>query len=112
MASSLFIAFSLLLTCKVRHKYKKKQKNTFKKLSIAIKCVNSINKNMMQRPQTLKERMLGLGYSQNALARHIALDKSMLSLMVNGKRKFRFEHKERIAQVLLCSTSDIIWPDK
>ena len=66
----------------------------------------------MQRQQTLKEKMTELGYSQNALARHIAIDKSMLSLMINGKRTFRFEHKSRIAQVLLCTTDDIAWPDK
>ena len=66
----------------------------------------------MQRQQTLKEKMTELGYSQNALARHIAIDKSMLSLMINGKRTFRFEHKIRIAQVLLCATDDIVWPDK
>ena len=66
----------------------------------------------MNTQKTLHARMREHGYSQNALARHIALDKSMLSLMVNGKRKFRFEHKQRIATVLLCTTDDILWPDK
>jgi len=62
--------------------------------------------------ETLLQKMQHNKLSQNALARHIALDKSMLSLMMNRKRKFRFEHKERIALVLHCTTDEIIWPDK
>ena len=50
--------------------------------------------------KTLREHMKICGFSQNQLAKHIALDKSMLSLMMNGKRKFRHEHKVRIARVL------------
>lgn len=66
----------------------------------------------MKNKQTLAERMEELDMSQNMLARHIAVDKSMLSRMVNGKRKFRFEHKVNVALVLHCTTDDILWPDK
>ena len=50
------------------------------------------------------------GFSQNQLAKHIALDKSMLSLMMNGKRKFRHEHKVRIARVLGIKMDFIKFP--
>ena len=50
------------------------------------------------------------GFSQNQLAREIALDKSMLSLMMRGKRKFRYEHKVRIARVLGIKMEFIQWP--
>ena len=50
------------------------------------------------------------GFSQNQLAKHIALDKSMISLMMNGKRKFRHEHKVRIARVLGIKLDFIEFP--
>lgn len=58
----------------------------------------------------LQEHMRECGFSQNQLAREIALDKSMLSLMMRGKRKFRHEHKVRIARVLGLKMDFITWP--
>lgn len=58
----------------------------------------------------LKQHMRECGFSQNQLAKHIALDKSMLSLMMNGKRKFRHEHKVRIARVLGIKMDFIKFP--
>ncbi len=60
--------------------------------------------------KTLREHMKICGFSQNQLAKHIALDKSMLSLMMNGKRKFRHEHKVRIARVLGIKLDFIEFP--
>ena len=60
--------------------------------------------------KTLQEHMKICGFSQNQLAKHIALDKSMLSLMMNGKRKFRHEHKVRIARVLGIKMDFIKFP--
>jgi len=58
----------------------------------------------------LLQHMRECGFSQNQLAREIALDKSMLSLMMRGKRKFRHEHKVRIARVLGLKMDFITWP--
>jgi len=58
----------------------------------------------------LQQHMRECGFSQNQLARHIALDKSMLSLMMRGKRKFRYEHKVNIARVLGIKMDYIEWP--
>ncbi len=58
----------------------------------------------------LHQHMRECGFSQNQLARHIALDKSMLSLMMRGKRKFRYEHKVNIARVLGIKMEFIKWP--
>jgi plasmid maintenance system antidote protein VapI len=58
----------------------------------------------------LEQHMRECGFSQNQLAREIALDKSMLSLMMRGKRKFRHEHKVRIARVLGLKMDFITWP--
>tara|TARA_X000001388_G_scaffold74748_2_gene68257 strand:+ start:246 stop:434 length:189 start_codon:yes stop_codon:yes gene_type:complete len=58
----------------------------------------------------LTQHMRECGFSQNQLARHIALDKSMLSLMMRGKRKFRYEHKVNIARVLGIKMEFIEWP--
>ena len=58
----------------------------------------------------LKQHMRECGFSQNQLARQIALDKSMLSLMMRGKRKFRYEHKVNIARVLGIKMEFIEWP--
>ena len=58
----------------------------------------------------LQQHMRECGFSQNQLARHIALDKSMLSLMMRGKRKFRYEHKVNIARVLGIKMEFIQWP--
>ena len=58
----------------------------------------------------LKQHMRECGFSQNKLARQIALDKSMLSLMMRGKRKFRYEHKVNIARVLGIKMEFIEWP--
>ena len=58
----------------------------------------------------LQQHMRDCGFSQNQLAREIALDKSMLSLMMRGKRKFRHEHKVRIARVLGLKMDFITWP--
>jgi plasmid maintenance system antidote protein VapI len=58
----------------------------------------------------LQQHMRECGFSQNQLAREIALDKSMLSLMMRGKRKFRYEHKVRIARVLGIKMELIKWP--
>ena len=58
----------------------------------------------------LQQHMRECGFSQNQLARHIALDKSMLSLMMRGKRKFRYEHKVNIARVLGTKMDYIEWP--
>ena len=60
--------------------------------------------------KTLREHMKICGFSQNQLAKHIALDKSMLSLMMNGKRKFRHEHKVPIARVLGIKLDFIEFP--
>jgi len=60
--------------------------------------------------KTLLEHMQATGFSQNQLAREIALDKSMLSLMMRGKRKFRHEHKVRISRVLGLKIDFIKWP--
>ena len=60
--------------------------------------------------KTLEQHMRECGFSQNQLAREIALDKSMLSLMMRGKRKFRHEHKVRIARVLGRKVDFITWP--
>ena len=58
----------------------------------------------------LQQHMRECGFSQNQLARHIALDTSMLSLMMRGKRKFRYEHKVNIARVLGIKMDYIEWP--
>jgi len=58
----------------------------------------------------LQQHMRECGFSQNQLAREIALDKSMLSLMMRGKRKFRHEHKVRIARVLGIKIDFIEFP--
>lgn len=58
----------------------------------------------------LKQCMRECGFSQNKLARHIGVDKSMLSLMMRGKRKFRHEHKVRIARVLGIKIEFISFP--
>jgi plasmid maintenance system antidote protein VapI len=58
----------------------------------------------------LEQHMRECGFSQNQLAREIALDKSMLSLMMRGKRKFRHEHKVRIARVLGIKIEFIEFP--
>ena len=58
----------------------------------------------------LKQHMRECGFSQNQLARQIALDKSMLSLMMRGKRKFRYEHKVNIARVFGIKMEFIEWP--
>jgi len=58
----------------------------------------------------LEQHMRECGFSQNQLAREIALDKSMLSLMMRGKRTFRHEHKVRIARVLGLKMDFITWP--
>jgi len=58
----------------------------------------------------LQQHMRECVFSQNQLAREIALDKSMLSLMMRGKRKFRHEHKVRIARVLGLKMDFITWP--
>ena len=58
----------------------------------------------------LLQHMRECRFSQNQLAREIALDKSMLSLMMRGKRKFRHEHKVRIARVLGLKMDFITWP--
>ena len=58
----------------------------------------------------LQQHMRECGFSQNQLARHIALDKSMLSLMMRGKRKFRYEHKVNTARVLGIKMEFIKWP--
>ena len=58
----------------------------------------------------LQQHMRECGFSQNQLALHIALDKSMLSLMMRGKRKFRYEHKVNIARVLGIKMEFIKWP--
>tara|TARA_R110000796_G_scaffold198394_2_gene314676 strand:- start:370 stop:558 length:189 start_codon:yes stop_codon:yes gene_type:complete len=60
--------------------------------------------------KSLQQHMRECGFSQNQLAREIALDKSMLSLMMRGKRKFRHEHKVRIARVLGLQMDFIEWP--
>jgi plasmid maintenance system antidote protein VapI len=58
----------------------------------------------------LQQHMRECGFSQNQLARQIAVDKSMLSYMINGKRKFRYEHKVNIARVLGVKMEFIKWP--
>ncbi len=50
--------------------------------------------------------------SLRSLARQIALSPSMLSRMINGKRKFRYEHKIKVALVLRKDIKEIIWPGK
>ena len=61
---------------------------------------------------TLKELMNRHPISLRGLARLIALSPSMLSRMINGKRKFRVEHKKRVAFVLRKNYEEIIWPGK
>ena len=64
----------------------------------------------MKTPRALKDRMIEKDMSLRTLARFIAISPSQLSRMINGKRKFRFEHKLKIALVLNATTDEIIWP--
>ena len=66
----------------------------------------------MQTQWTLMERMTGKDMSLRTLARYIAISPGQLSRMINGKRTFRFEHKQKIALVLHSTTEEIKWPDK
>tara|TARA_Y100001937_G_C7120458_1_gene332306 strand:- start:1906 stop:2121 length:216 start_codon:yes stop_codon:yes gene_type:complete len=61
---------------------------------------------------TLEQIMSKHPISLRGLARLIAISPSMLSRMINGKRKFRVEHKKRVAFVLRKNYEEIIWPGK
>ena len=61
---------------------------------------------------TLQDRMNELEMSLRTLARYIAISPGQLSRMINGKRTFRFQHKQKIATVLNTTTENITWPDK
>jgi transcriptional regulator with XRE-family HTH domain len=61
---------------------------------------------------TLQDLMTNNKISLRSLARQIALSPSMLSRMINGKRKFRYEHKIKVALVLRKDIKEIIWPGK
>tara|TARA_R110000824_G_scaffold108603_7_gene255795 strand:- start:1528 stop:1716 length:189 start_codon:yes stop_codon:yes gene_type:complete len=60
----------------------------------------------------LQDIMTKKKMSLRSLARQIALSPSMLSRMINGKRKFRYEHKIKVALVLQKDVKEIIWPEK
>ena len=62
--------------------------------------------------KTLKDGMKEQEMSLRTLARYIAISPSQLSRMINGKRTFRFQHKQKIATVLNTTTENITWPDK
>tara|TARA_R100001163_G_C4987394_1_gene141266 strand:- start:493 stop:714 length:222 start_codon:yes stop_codon:yes gene_type:complete len=66
------------------------------------------NNSSIQLHDVMTQKKLSL----RGLARLIALSPSMLSRMINCKRKFRVEHKKRIALVLETNWKDIQWPDK
>jgi DNA-binding Xre family transcriptional regulator len=66
----------------------------------------------MQTQWTLQERMNEKEISLRTLARYIAISPGQLSRMINGKRTFRFQHKQNIALVLHSATDEIQWPDK
>ena len=71
-----------------------------------------MNGYFMQTRWTLQDRMNELEISLRTLSRYIAISPGQLSRMINGKRTFRFQHKQKIALVLHSSTDEIQWPDQ
>tara|TARA_R100000664_G_C2670912_1_gene82977 strand:- start:207 stop:422 length:216 start_codon:yes stop_codon:yes gene_type:complete len=67
------------------------------------------NINATNNHRTLLEIMNSYNVSLRGLAAYINCSPSLLSMMINGKRKFQVKHKNNIAKVLNIRDEDIQW---
>lgn len=63
--------------------------------------------NTKRQPSALRGRRAALGLSQEDVAAHLDCDRSLVSLIENGRHDVSPEDKAKLAALLQCRVSDI-----
>lgn len=63
--------------------------------------------NQRRPPSVLRGKRAALGLSQDDVAAHLECDRSLVSLIENGRHEPTPEDKAKLAELLKCRVSDI-----
>ena len=86
------------------------QKKPFKKIDYMLTFVNYMNSKTSNNQCTLQQIMQSHRVSVRGLAALSGLSPSMISRLINKKRKFLLRHKIKIAKIFNKKVDNIIWP--